>query len=162
MKIFGVDPGTARVGWGVIEENAGKITVLNFGCVETQPTSKPEIRLKQIFDSVSSLLRKEKPDVMALEELFFATNAKTVIPVAEARGTVLLCAAAHNAPVVSYTPLVVKQTITGNGRADKLQVQRMVMRLLNLSQVPKPDDTADALAVALTHAYSYRTKAKFI
>ncbi|MBI3576742.1 crossover junction endodeoxyribonuclease RuvC [Candidatus Gottesmanbacteria bacterium] len=160
MKILGIDPGTARVGWGIVEENKGKIVAGRYGCIETKSTLSAEKRLKEIFDVLLELLRKEKPDALALEEIFFATNAKTVIPVAQGRGVVLLAAAQASIPVVSYTPLVVKQTITGNGKAEKSQVQRMVMRLLNLSRVPKPDDAADALAIALTHAYSYRLKNK--
>lgn len=153
---MGIDPGTARVGWGIVLETKGKVFVGDYGCIETLSTSKPENRLKHIFDSLSMLLRKEKPDAMAVEELFFATNAKTVIPVAQGRGVILLAAATAGIPVISYTPLVVKQTITGTGRADKTQVQRMVKTLLHLTIIPKPDDAADALAIALTHAYSYR------
>lgn len=162
MRILGVDPGTARVGWGVVEEHKGKVAALRFGCIETKRTEKPEDRLQEIFDSLRLVLREEKPDVMALEELYFATNAKTVIPVAQSRGIILLAASQARVPVVSYTPLVAKQTITGSGRAEKQQVQRMVTKLLKLSTIPKPDDTADALAIALTHAYSYRTKEKIL
>lgn len=162
MKILGVDPGTARVGWGLVLESKGKIVVGPFGYIETKPSDAPANRLKHIFDKLIYLLTKEKPDAMALEEIFFATNAKTVIPVAQGRGVVLLAAAKAGVPVVSYTPLVVKQTICGSGSADKTQVQKMVTRLLRLSTIPKPDDAADALAIALTHAYSYRTKAKFV
>lgn len=162
MKILGIDPGTARVGWGLVEETKGKILVGHYGCIETLSAAKPENRLKEIFDSLLTLLRREKPDAMALEELFFATNAKTVIPVAQGRGVVLLAAAMAGIPVVSYTPLVVKQTITGSGRADKKQIQYMIVKLLHLSSVPKLDDTTDALAIALTHAYSYRLKNKIL
>lgn len=162
MKILGIDPGTARVGWGFVEEAKGNVLAGRYECIETRSTDKPESRLKEIFDFLSSLLQKEKPDALALEEVFFAANAKTVIPVAQARGIVLLAAAIEKIPVVSYTPLVVKQTITGNGRADKAQVQRMVATILHLSAPPKPDDTADALAIALTHAYSYKMKQKII
>lgn len=162
MKILGVDPGTARVGWGFVEEAKGNVLAGRFGCMETRSTDKPESRLREIFSFLSSLLQRDKPDALALEEIFFATNAKTVIPVAQARGVVLLAAAIEKIPVVSYTPLVVKQTITGSGRADKTQVQRMVMSLLHLSSVPEPDDAADALAIALTHAYSYKMKQKIL
>ncbi len=162
MKILGIDPGTARVGWGLVNESKGKTVVGSFGCIETKPSDAPADRLKHIFDKLTHLLTKEKPDAIALEELFFATNAKTVIPVAQGRGVVLLAGAKASVPVISYTPLVVKQTIIGNGRADKTQVQHMVKNLLHLSSIPKPDDVADALAIALTHAYSYRTKAKFV
>lgn len=162
MKILGIDPGTARVGWGLVGEHKGKIIVDRYGCIETKATLSAEKRLKEVFDVLLSLLQKEKPDALALEEIFFATNAKTVIPVAQGRGVVLLAAAMAGIPVISYTPLVVKQTITGTGRADKTQVQRMVKTLLHLETIPKPDDAADALAIALTHAYSYRLKNKIL
>ncbi|KKU80875.1 MAG: Crossover junction endodeoxyribonuclease RuvC [Candidatus Gottesmanbacteria bacterium GW2011_GWA1_47_8] len=132
MIIFGVDPGTTRLGWGIIEKNSA----LAYGCITPQ-SKAPAVRLATIF-----------------KELYFAVNAKTVIPVAEARGVVLLSAAQENIPVISYTPLVVKQTITGSGRADKTQVQKMVKILLKLKEIPKPDDTADALAIAMTHAFT--------
>ncbi len=151
MIIFGVDPGTARLGWGVIKKNAP----VAYGCITTEPQS-PGRRLVSIYDKLRLLLKKYRPDVLAIEELFFAVNAKTVIPVAEARGVVLLAATQENIPIASYTPLVVKQTITGSGRAEKKQVQRMVQLLLKLKTIPKPDDSADALAIALTHAFTKR------
>lgn len=162
MKILGIDPGTARVGWGLVIEDKGKVTQSGFGCIETQSREDLSHRLKEIFDAISLLIKKEKPQVLAIEELFFATNAKTVIPVAQGRGVVLLAAAMAGIPVISYTPLVVKQTITGSGRADKKQIQYMIVKLLHLSSAPKLDDTADALAIALTHAYSYRLKNKIL
>lgn len=162
MKILGIDPGTARVGWGFVEEQTGKVTACGYGCIETNSSAAAQVRLNHIYRHVIELIKKEKPDALALEELYFATNAKTVISVAEARGTILLAAATTGVPVVSYTPLVVKQTITGNGRADKQQIQYMIVKLLHLSSIPKPDDTADALAIALTHAYSYRLKNKIL
>lgn len=155
MRIFGVDPGTARLGWGVVEKNKSTTTALVYGCIATQP-SAPELRLATMYKELSALLKKYKPDVLAIEDLFFAVNAKTVIPVAEARGIVLLSAAQANIPVISYTPLVIKQTITGSGSADKRQMQKMIQLLLKLKEIPKPDDTADALAIAMTHAYTKR------
>ncbi|KKW27567.1 crossover junction endodeoxyribonuclease RuvC [Candidatus Gottesmanbacteria bacterium RIFCSPHIGHO2_01_FULL_46_14] len=149
MVIFGVDPGTTRLGWGVIEKNSA----LAYGCIAPQ-SKAPAFRLATIYKELQTLLKTYKPDVVAIEELYFAVNAKTVIPVAEARGVVLLSAAQENIPVISYTPLVVKQTITGSGRADKTQVQKMVKILLKLKEIPKPDDTADALAIAMTHAFT--------
>ena len=153
MIIMGIDPGTARLGWGVIEKNKSITSPIVFGCITTQPEA-PELRLAVIYKELSGLLKKHKPEALAIEDLFFATNAKTVIPVAQARGVALLSASQAKIPVTSYTPLVIKQTITGSGRAEKEQVQKMVQILLKLKEVPKPDDTADALAVALTHAFT--------
>lgn len=162
MKIMGVDPGTARLGWGIIDETKGMVRSLSYGCITTDADESPDKRLHVLFESLLKIIKKEQPDCMAVEELFFAVNAKTVIPVAQARGITLLAAAKADVPVVSYTPPVVKQTVTGSGTADKVQVGKMVTRLLKLPHVPTPDDTADALAIALTHAYSYKTKRRFI
>jgi len=149
MIVFGVDPGTARLGWGVIEKNSA----IAYGCITPQ-SKTPAFRLATIYKELQTLLRKYRPEALAIEELFFAKNVKTAIAVAESRGIVLLLAAQENIPVTSYTPLVIKQTITGNGKADKIQVQKMIKLLLKLPEIPKPDDTADALAAALTHAYT--------
>ncbi len=162
MIIFGVDPGTARMGWGVIDTNEKNFHAVQYGCITTDKTELPERRLLIIYTALISLLTKYTPDIVTLEELFFTTNAKTVIPVAQSRGTILLAAAQKHIPVVSYSPLAVKRTVTGDGKADKVQVQRMVTRLLHLPEIPKPDDTADALAIALTHAYSYKMKGKTV
>ncbi len=153
MIIFGVDPGTARVGWAVIETAGKKTVAKTYGCIETEKTESPQARLLLIYKQLVSLLGRHKPHFLSLEELFFATNAKTVMAVGQARGVVLLAAAYHNIPVSSYSPPSVKLTICGNGRADKKDVQKQVTKLLKLKTVPKPDDTADALAIALTHAY---------
>ena len=162
MIILGVDPGTARVGWGLVKEQKSKVTVCSFGCIETKPHQDLALRLKEIFDAITKLIQKGKPQVLAIEDLYFAANAKTVISVAQARGIILLAAAQSAIPVVSYTPLVVKQTITGSGRADKRQVQFMITKLLHLTSVPTLDDTADALAIALTHAFSYKLRTKLL
>ena len=158
MVIFGVDPGTARVGWAALSSNASQVSVLSYGTITTDKGETRQDRLLTIYQTLTKNLKNFKPDVMVLEDLFFATNAKTVIAVGERRGVILLAAALAKIPVVSYTPLVVKQTICGSGNADKTQVQKMVTRLLKLPSIPKPDDTADALAIALTHAYSYKMK----
>lgn len=158
MRILGIDPGTARLGWGVIDNISGKITPVAFGCITTEEHMPPEKRLVQIYDKLVLLIKKYKPESLAVEDLFFATNAKTVIPVGQARGVVLLAAGKNNIPTTSYSPLTVKQTICGYGKALKPQVQQMITKILKLSAVPKPDDTADALAIALTHAYSYKMK----
>lgn len=161
MIIIGIDPGTARVGWAVVTVESTRIISLSYDCITTPANQSPEERLHMIHRQITSLLIKYKPQCLALEDLFFATNAKTVIPVAEARGVILLASAEQHIPVVSYSPPAVKLAITGDGRADKTQVTRMVVKLLHLAKPPKPDDTADALAIALTHIYSYKLKGKY-
>ncbi len=153
MVIFGIDPGTARVGWAVIESGKNGFSARIYGCIETDKLETPQARLLTIYNELMPLVGKHKPDHISIEELFFATNAKTVMAVGQARGVVILTAAQHNIPVTSYSPPSVKLTICGNGRADKKDVQKQITKLLRLREVPKPDDTADALAIALTHAY---------
>lgn len=162
MIIAGIDPGTARMGWAIVKTEKNLVKPVAFGCITTSVRVSDEIRLLSIFEQLSKLLVLYKPDHLALEALFFATNAKTVIPVAESRGAVLLASAIKNIPVHSYSPRAVKNAIAGSGSADKAQVTAMVMRILHLDTPPKPDDTADALAIALTHAYSYKLKEKII
>lgn len=158
MIIFGVDPGTARIGWAVIEKKGNTIVPIAYDCILTSPSLPPEERLLTIFQKLTQLISLYKPQFLSVEELFFATNAKTAIAVGQARGIILLAGAQAHVPVVSYTPLVVKQTITGFGQADKRQVQRMIVSTMRLTDKPKLDDTADALAIALTHAYSVKLK----
>lgn len=160
MIIIGIDPGVARVGWAVIAEGNGKQQALVYACITTPQTAALPDRLRLIHKSIAQLIKKYRPDCVAVEELFFATNAKTAIAVGQARGVILLACAEAGIPVVSYTPLGVKLAITGSGKAEKQQVQRMVTRILHLAKIPTPDDTADALAIALTHAYSYKMKGK--
>ena len=157
MRILGVDPGIARMGWGVIEVESSKLKVESYGCIETSPKLKIEERLLQIYGELTSIIKEYKPDVLAVEELFFNTNAKTAFIVGQARGVVLLAAAEKNLAIAIYTPLQVKMALTGYGRAEKNQIGQMVKVLLKLPSIPKPDDTADALAIALTHAFSYKT-----
>ncbi len=156
MIIIGIDPGIARVGWGVIETENSNPQMTNFGCFETPKTDKPETRLLAISEFLKKLFTKYKPDYVAVEQLFFATNAKTAITVGQARGVIILIASQANIPSFDYTPLQVKLAITGYGKADKNQVQHMVKNILKLKSIPKPDDAADALAIALTHAFSYK------
>lgn len=152
MLILGIDPGYATVGFGFVRYNAPRFAVGQYGAVIT-PSSEPfEKRLKTIHDSVCSLIERYSPDAVAIEKLYYANNAKTVIGVAEARGVILLAACEKGVPIYEYTPLQVKQAVTGYGQAFKAQVQEMTRRLLNLKQIPKPDDTADALAIAICHA----------
>lgn len=158
MIILGIDPGVARVGWAAISISKSVITSLGFDCVETAKEKVPEQRLFEIHEALRSIIKTYKPDVMAVEDLFFATNAKTAISVGQSRGVILLTAFECHIPVVSYSPLAVKRTITGDGKADKKQVSRMVTLTLKLTKTPVLDDTTDALAIAMTHAYSYKIK----
>lgn len=156
MRILGIDPGIGRLGWGVIEVQGAKIIVAGYGCIETKATFSVEDRLLQIYTTLTEIIKKEKPEQMAVEELFFNTNVTTAMVVGQARGVVLLLGAQHALPIGIYTPLQVKVAVTGFGRAEKAQVGQMVKVILKLPNVPKPDDTADALAVAITHAFSYK------
>ncbi|HUD20222.1 MAG TPA: crossover junction endodeoxyribonuclease RuvC [Patescibacteria group bacterium] len=162
MIIMGVDPGFARVGWAIIEHKASRITPKAYGCIETEKTETLPNRLMITHNAIQTLIKRFSPDCMSVEELYFATNAKTAISVGQARGVILLAAAQKNIPVVSYSPLTIKRTICGDGKADKSQIGRMVTKILKLKEIPKPDDTADALAIALTHGYSFRLTDKFI
>jgi crossover junction endodeoxyribonuclease RuvC len=154
MRILGIDPGIGRCGWGVLEYRNSKLEVRGFGCIETSPKKKVGDRLKQVHDEVSAIIKKYKPDVLSIEELFFNNNAKTAFVVGQARGVILLAAAENNLEIGIYTPLQVKLSLTGYGRAEKPQVGQMVKVLLKLKEIPKPDDTADALGIAITHAFS--------
>ena len=151
MKILGIDPGTGIMGWGLIEMNNGKIKPLKYGCIRTKPNLPQPERLAHIFNSLSDIIKKVRPDEVAIEELFFFKNQKTIISVAEARGVAIVAAKKFNLPVFEYTPLQVKQALTGYGRADKAQIQEMVRISCCLKDCPKPDDAADALAIAICH-----------
>lgn len=154
MMILGIDPGYARVGWAVIEVQSSKFKIKNCGCIETSKNTDPQDRLVDVYNQVCVLIKKYKPDVLAIEELFFTTNAKTAFKVGEARGVIILAGAMQEIPVFSYTPLQIKIAVTGYGKADKVQVGRMIKTILKLKEMPKLDDTADAIAVALTHAFT--------
>ena len=156
MIILGIDPGFAIVGVGIIEYKGNKFRVLDYFAITTKAHTPIEQRLKIIYDGINEVIQKYKPDFMAVEELFFNNNAKTAIAVGQARGVILLSAVNLGVPFFEYTPLQVKQAVAGYGRADKNQVQQMVKAILNLKSVPKPDDVADALAIAVCHAHSYR------
>ena len=158
MVILGIDPGIAIVGWGVLEYSGAKFKVLDFGSIQTPSAMSTEDRLCAIFDSIKIIIEKYKPEQMAIEELFWNTNQKTGIRVSEARGVILLCARRMGLNIFEYTPLQVKQAVVGYGRAEKKQVIAMVTSLLNLSKPPKPDDTADALAIAICHGHSGSSK----
>lgn len=154
MVILGIDPGLAIVGWGVIEYSGGRIRPVAYGSIQTPSTTKTEDRLVDIYCEMEKLIDKFKPDCLSVEELFWNTNQTTGIRVSEARGVILLSAAKKGIPIYEYTPLQVKQAVVGYGRAEKKQVISMVTMLLKLDKPPKPDDTADALAVAMCHAHS--------
>lgn len=156
MRIIGIDPGIARTGWGIIQKNHSQVSPVQFGCFETKPAEQPANRLRQIYLFITRLLEEHKPAALAIEELFFNTNAKTALIVGQARGVILLAAAQKNIPISIYTPLQVKIAITGYGRAEKSQIGQMVKILLKLPAIPAPDDTADALAIALTHAFTVK------
>ncbi|MCW1969408.1 MAG: crossover junction endodeoxyribonuclease RuvC [Anaerolineae bacterium] len=152
MISLGIDPGIATTGYGVVrEERNGQLTALAFGVIETPKTATLPERLQQLRNDLKAILAQWQPETCAVEELFFATNAKTAITVGQARGVILLALADAGLPIGEYTPLQVKQAIAGYGQADKKQMQEMVRMLLNLRTIPKPDDAADGLAIAITH-----------
>ena len=154
MIILGIDPGLAIVGWGVVEYSGSHFRTLGYGAIETPAGMKTEERLSLIFDGMRSLIETYHPEHVAVEELFFNTNITTGIRVAEARGVIIMCAHRMGVKVFEYTPLQVKQAVVGYGRAEKKQVIAMVTMFLGLPKPPKPDDTADALAIAVCHAHS--------
>jgi len=156
MLILGIDPGTAALGWGLIEADAKKLELVAFGCLKTNPARSTSQRLKDIFDQLDKLIKKTRPEVMAVEELFFAKNATTAIKVSQARGVILLAGEQHKLKIFEYTPLQIKQALTGYGRAEKRQVQQMVKAVLKLKEIPRPDDAADAIAAAVCCANSMK------
>lgn len=154
MKILGIDPGIGRTGWGVVGVSNNKFQMTNCGCIETLANDELSSRLYALYEEIINIIIEYQPEALAIEDLFFNTNAKTALIVGQARGVVLLAAAQKNLSIAVYTPLQVKVALTGYGRADKNQIGQMVKILLKLPTIPKPDDTADALAIALTHAFS--------
>ena len=154
MRILGIDPGYAIVGYGVVDYRSNHFGIVDFGAITTPAGMDFGRRLEIIYDEMQVLIKKTKPEAMAIEKLFYNTNAKTVIDVGQARGVLLLAAQKNHLPVYEYTPLQVKQSVVGYGRAEKKQVQEMTRIMLHLDKVPKPDDTADALAMAICHAHT--------
>lgn len=154
MRVLGIDPGIARVGYGVVDVVGSQLRPITYGCIETTADTPLERRLQQVYRRVLALLEQYAPSVVAVEELFFNRNVTTAFTVGQARGVVLLAAAEHDTPLCEYTPMQVKQAVTGYGRADKNQIQQMVKILLGLSEIPKPDDAADALAIAIAHGHA--------
>lgn len=158
MMIMGIDPGIARIGWSIIDAEKSTVSAKAYGLIQTDKTETPQRRLRILFESMEHLLNKYSPNVVSIEDLFFATNVKTAIAVGQAKGILLLACAQKNIPVVSYKPLEIKRAICGNGHADKKQVECMVVRILKLTSAPKPDDVTDALAIALTYMYMHKMK----
>lgn len=156
MRIIGIDPGTGILGFGVIEVDSGKMKLIDAGVITTPAHTPHDERLEDIYDSLTTIIGETKPDVMSIEKLFFAQNVTTAMTVAQARGVAMLAGRKGGLTISEYTPLQIKQTITGYGKADKKQVQEMVRLQLGLSEAPKPDDCADALAAAITHSLMSR------
>jgi crossover junction endodeoxyribonuclease RuvC len=159
MLVLGIDPGLATTGYGLVEGDGQRLELVAYGVVRTPAKTPIARRLLQLHDELAEILREYRPDEAAVEELFFSTNARTAIVVGEARGVVILTLAEASLPIAEYTPLQVKQAITGYGQADKAQVQQMVSLLLNLRYVPQPDDAADALAISVCHHHSAKLAA---
>ena len=159
MRVLGIDPGTAITGYGLVEEVRGDLKLLAFGVIRTPANQPLPRRLQLIYRAVSDLAQEWEPEAAAVEELFFSRNVRTAMSVGQARGVTLLALADAGLDVAEYTPLVIKQAVTGYGNADKAQMQEMVRLLLELAEVPRPDDAADALAVAICHLHSARLAA---
>lgn len=154
LRVLGVDPGTATTGWAVLEEKNGIICPVAFGHISTSKNKKEEARLLEISNDLSKIIKKYQPQEAAIEQLFFFKNQKTIIQIGQARGAILLTLKQKNVNIFGYTPLQVKQAITGYGRAEKKQIQNMTKNILKLKSIPRPDDTADAIAIALCHINS--------
>ncbi|MCR5481510.1 MAG: crossover junction endodeoxyribonuclease RuvC [Clostridia bacterium] len=154
MRILGIDPGYAIMGYGVIEKKGNHFKPIGFGSVTTDADMEMSMRLKHLYNSLMEIIAHYEPDVVSIEELFFNNNAKTAIMVGQARGVAVLACANSGMPIYEYTPLQIKQALVGYGRAEKKQVQQMVKTMLHLESVPKPDDTADALAAAICHGHA--------
>lgn len=156
MRILGIDPGTGILGFGIIEAARGKVALVDGGVIRTPVKEDDAVRLLTIYEELTDIIAHTNPETMSVEKLFFARNVTTAMTVAQARGVVLLCGKQADLEIFEYTPMQIKQAITGYGKADKKQMQEMVRTILGLSEVPKPDDAADAIAAALTHAQNVR------
>ncbi|MFC1647609.1 crossover junction endodeoxyribonuclease RuvC [Patescibacteria group bacterium] len=161
MRILGIDPGTATVGYGIIQESNENFNVISYGCITTSKDEPLEMRLKEIAFDLQILVEKFKPDFAAVEEIFFSKNVKTAISVAQARGVILQKLTELNVPLASYNPMKIKQALCSDGKAKKDQIQRMVKMLLQLDTIPHPDDAADALAIALTHGHCLKNQSLY-
>ncbi len=158
MIIIGIDPGTAITGYGIIEKDKKYLKCLEYGCIRTEPTLPQGERLKKINSELNKLIRKHRPEVMAVENIYFFKNLKTAMPVSQSKGIILFTAAKKKIPVYEFTPLQVKMTVTGFGRASKKQVQEMIKVIFKLEKIPKPDDAADALGIAICCANALNYK----
>lgn len=156
MRVIGIDPGTGILGFGVVDIDGSKMKLITGGVITTPAHTPIDERLEEIFDGLTEIIAETKPEVMSIEKLFFSRNVTTAISVAQARGVAMLTGRKARLPIAEYTPNEIKQTLTGYGRADKKQMQEMVRIQLGLTEVPKPDDCADALAAAITHAMMSR------
>lgn len=156
MRIIGIDPGTGILGFGIIEVTKGKPQLVDGGVIRTPVKEDDAVRLHTIYDELTDIIASTKPDEMAVERLFFARNVTTAMTVAQARGVVLLTGMQTGLKIAEYTPMQIKQALTGYGKADKKQIQEMVRVLLGLTEIPKPDDAADAIACAITHSMTLR------
>ena len=154
MRILGIDPGFAITGFSIIDYVGNKFSLITSGAILTEAHTSFPLRLEKIHNELDEIIKEYKPDAMAIEELFFNNNAKTAINVAQARGVILVTAKINNIPIYEYTPLQVKQAVVGYGRADKIQVQKMVKMILHEENLPKLDDTTDSMAMAICHAHS--------
>ena len=152
MRILGIDPGTGILGFGVIDVDKGQVQMVDAGVIRTPAKEDDAVRLVTIFEEISDIIAQSKPTVMSVEKLYFAQNVTTAMTVAQARGVVLLAGKQAGMEIHEYTPLQIKQSLTGYGRAEKKQIQEMVRVILKLKDIPKPDDCADALAAAITHS----------
>ena len=161
MIVLGIDPGYALMGWGVVECKGNRMKLINYGCVETYAHTPMQHRLRSLYQGVRDLVNIYQPDDVAFEELFFAHNVTTALMVGAARGAAIIAATEYTENLYEYTPGQIKQAVTGSGRADKKQVQQMVKMLLQLNEIPKPDDAADAIACAMTHCQAGIAKEQF-
>ena len=162
MIVLGIDPGYALMGWGVVEVEGSRMKLINYGCIETKAGTPMQNRLRALQLGIRDLLAIYKPDDVAFEELFFARNVTTALMVGAARGAAIIAAAEYTENLYEYTPMQIKQAVTGYGKADKKQVQQMVKLLLKLDEVPKPDDAADAIACAVTHIQAGVARQQFL
>lgn len=156
--VLGIDPGIARTGYGIIRGSTATMTLVAYGCIETDPTRDKHKRLKRIYDDMTTLLQTYTPDVIGIEQLFFAQNTTTAFKVGAARGVIELAAEQHTIPLKEFTPQGIKQTLTNDGRADKRQVQEMIKAMFKLKEIPKPDDAADGIACAVCMYQSLRSR----
>ena len=160
MRVMGIDPGSLCTGYGIVEETGGQLTSIHFGSIASKSKSPFEQRLKSIYDGLASVMEEFRPDAIAVEDIFFAANAKSTIKLGQTRGVALLAAVKAEITLAEYSPLEVKQSVVGYGRADKHQVRDMVTAILKLQQKPEPLDVSDALAVAICHLHSYKAQAR--